>query len=88
MRGSGKNNGKRENDSYTPLLNDAEEHKGEVVEDHLPKQSLFKKNPYEDSFFISKLFFSWVTPLARVRHEITILQKLEMYLFEYSCLYF
>ena len=64
--------GKRDgqNDTYTPLLNDTDDgHHLEEPEKAI-KPRLFHKNPYENSWLISKLFFSWVTPLARVRIKV------------------
>lgn len=63
MKKSGSNNGEKE--SYAPLLDDdSTRHTNDL--DEMPKHTLFKKNPYEVSWLISKIFFSWVTPLARV----------------------
>jgi hypothetical protein len=57
----------RKNETYLPLLDDADGYNGLEHQDE-DKHKLFKKNPFENSFIISKLFFSWVTPLARVNY--------------------
>lgn len=59
---------KAKNETYLPLLDDAEGYKGLEHQDP-DKPRIFKKNPFENSYFISKMFFSWVTPLARVRNK-------------------
>jgi hypothetical protein len=53
-------------DTYAPLLDETADNSLIVDSDGVSRERLFKKNPFENSWFISKLFFSWVTPLARV----------------------
>lgn len=74
MRKSDNKNGK-EGDTYTPLLDESGDNMDIIGENGAPRERLFKKNPFEDSWFISKLFFSWVTPLARVRIKLCFLHR-------------
>ena len=59
----------RGEDRYEALLNQDQE----ILEgDATLAEQMGKKNAYEKSFCLSKILFSWVTPLARVRYYIIL----------------
>jgi len=74
MKQANSSSGKK-GETYQPLLDDTAD--GSIASDRIiddDKPKLFNKNPYEDSIFLSKLFFSWVTPLARVSHIFQLIE--------------
>ena len=56
----------RKKEGFVPLLNESivtDETSDEYI---LPPQRLFEKCPYEDAGILSKIFFSWVSPVIQV----------------------
>jgi len=76
MRKSNQKSEGEDQDPYTPLLNDTGEADNSILEEDVSKSRIFRVNPFENSWLISKLFFSWVTPLARVRQPFLTINKI------------
>ena len=57
----------RENESNRPLLQTDHANYISDIKFEGRAKPLFEKNPLENSNFVSRIFFSWVTPLTWVR---------------------